>query len=86
MSEWHVTPDYIVNNWTDELFVLMCEKLNERKTGKKPTPSPSYLKPGTQVVSDEKLFTLLGNKIKVERKQPTPLKGLAPSENQGESW
>jgi len=31
MSEWHVTPDYIVNNWTDELLDLMLEKLVERK-------------------------------------------------------
>ena len=31
MSEWHVTPDYIVNNWTDELLDLMTEKLVERK-------------------------------------------------------
>ncbi len=31
MVEWHVTPDYIVNNWTDELFDLMMEKLIERK-------------------------------------------------------
>lgn len=31
MSEWHITPDYIVNNWTDELFALMIEKLGDRK-------------------------------------------------------
>ena len=31
MTEWHVTPDYIVNNWTDELLDLMIEKLAERK-------------------------------------------------------
>jgi len=31
MVEWHVTPDYIVNNWTDELFDLMVEKLVARK-------------------------------------------------------
>ncbi|KKL47865.1 hypothetical protein LCGC14_2331230, partial [marine sediment metagenome] len=22
MAEWHVTPDYIVNNWTNELLDL----------------------------------------------------------------
>ncbi len=37
MSEWHVTPDYIVTHWTDELFDLMVEKLTERKKGKPPT-------------------------------------------------
>ena len=31
LAEWHITPDYIVNNWTDELLSLMCEKLSERK-------------------------------------------------------
>ena len=30
MVAWHVTPDYIVNNWTDELFALMCDKFAER--------------------------------------------------------
>ena len=38
MSEWHVTPDYIVSHWTDELFDLMAEKLIERKKGK-PIPT-----------------------------------------------
>ena len=31
MFEWHVTPDYIVNNWTDELLDLMMEKLIKRE-------------------------------------------------------
>ena len=31
MVEWHTTPDYIVNNWTDELFELMVVKMVERK-------------------------------------------------------
>lgn len=31
LSEWHITPDYIVNNWTDELLDLMLNKLVERK-------------------------------------------------------
>ncbi len=35
MSEWHITPDYIVNNWTDELLNLMVEKLSERKEREK---------------------------------------------------
>jgi len=34
MSEWHLSPDYIVTHWTDELFNLMVEKLTERKKGK----------------------------------------------------
>jgi len=31
LSEWHITPDYIVNNWTEELLNLMLEKLVDRK-------------------------------------------------------
>jgi len=34
MSEWHLSPDYIVTHWTDELFDLMVEKLAERKKQK----------------------------------------------------
>ena len=37
LSEWHITPDYIVNNWTDELLDLMLVKLAERKK-EKPKP------------------------------------------------
>ena len=36
MSEWHLSPDYIVIHWTDELFNLMVEKLTERKKQKPP--------------------------------------------------
>jgi len=35
MSEWHITPDYIVDNWTDELLNLMVGKLSERKEREK---------------------------------------------------
>jgi len=31
MTEWHLPPDYILDNWTDEQFNLMIEKLIERK-------------------------------------------------------
>ena len=31
MTEWHITPEYIINNWTDEKFELMVSKLTERK-------------------------------------------------------
>ena len=40
MAEWHVTPDYIVNNWTDELLNLMIEKLSERKKRESEPPPP----------------------------------------------
>ena len=31
MTEWHIAPDYIMSNWTEELLNLMVEKLNDRK-------------------------------------------------------
>jgi len=31
MAEWHLPPDHIVGNWTDELLNLMIEKMVERK-------------------------------------------------------
>jgi len=45
MVEGYPPPDYIVNNWTDELLELMSEKLRDRKereakamrTGEEPT-------------------------------------------------
>ena len=64
MSEWHVTPDYIVNNWTDELLNLMVEKMVERKKQALEARG-SPLKPTDSVVSDKTLFAQLGKKIKV---------------------
>ncbi len=65
MSEWHVTPDYIVNNWTDELLNLMVEKLVERKKQALGATSPSGFKGTDNVVSDKTLFAQLGKKIEV---------------------
>jgi len=31
MSEWHVTPDYVVGHWSTELFELMVERLTQRR-------------------------------------------------------
>lgn len=31
MFEWHLTPEYINENWTSEELVLMVDKLVERK-------------------------------------------------------
>jgi len=63
LSEWHLPPDYIVNNWTDELLNLMINKLVERK---------QRLSPVTQgedsgKVSDETLFACASNLIKVKK-------------------
>ena len=61
MTEWHITPDYIVNNWTDELLDLMVEKLVERK--KRETPPKDSGK-----VPESVLFAKAKNLIKVVKK------------------
>ena len=63
MSEWHVTPDYIINNWTDELFNLMIEKLSERKH--RELVAISSGDSGGYKVSDKTLFARARNMIKV---------------------
>ncbi len=72
MTEWHITPEYIVNNWTDEEMALMVEKLVERKqrinNAITEAPSGSSLS-GDRVVSDMELFRQMGKKVKVIKKE-----------------
>lgn len=65
MAEWHTTPDYIVSNWTDELFSLMLEKFIERR--KREDEALQASSRGSQAVhvSDSELFARAG--IKVEK-------------------
>ena len=64
MSEWHVTPDYILDHWTDELFNLMVEKLAERKEREANAIKGRSSSPK---VSDEFLFKQASNMIEVKR-------------------
>jgi len=64
LAEWHITPDYIVNNWTDELLNLMLEKLIERKKRELDAIQGNKV---DDKVEDEALFKLAGNLIKVEK-------------------
>ncbi len=69
MSVWHVTPDYIVNNWTDELLDLMVEKLVERKQRESGTIQESGNgSPKNHSVSAETLSAMSGGLIKVIKK------------------
>ena len=62
--EWRLTPEYINENWTDEEFVLMIEKLNERKKREIEAFQPRGIGNETDtLVSDVELFKELGNKI-----------------------
>ena len=67
MVEWHVTPDYIVNNWTDELLDLMVSKLVERKQRETQAMQPSSSREGYKV-PDKALFAKGKNLIKVVKK------------------
>lgn len=67
MVEWHLPPDYIVNNWTDELLDLMVEKLVERKQREIQAIRPSGSSGGHRI-SDKELFMRAGNLIKVVKK------------------
>ncbi len=64
MSEWHLPPDYIVNNWTDELLDLMVEKLIERKE-REAHPNRNA---GDGKVPDTVLFARAKKLIKVVKK------------------
>jgi len=57
--EWHLTPEYVLNNWTDELLDLMIQKMVERKEREM-----KQFNEKDKTVSDEQLFGMLGNKIK----------------------
>ena len=61
MVEWGTTPDYIVNNWTDELLELMVSKLVERKQRETEIMHPEKQE---SKVSDEMLFNQLGKNMK----------------------
>ena len=51
LHEWGLTPEYILNNWTEPELNLMIEKLTERLKPIKGRPEPVAKK-----VSDEAFF------------------------------
>jgi hypothetical protein len=65
LIEWHLTPEYIIDNWTDEEFTLMIAKLNERKKREIDAVQSRGSETDT-MVSDVELFKELGNKIRKE--------------------
>jgi len=68
MVEWHVTPDYIINNWTDELLQLMIYKLEERKERESDITKELPPKQQREVISDTELFSRSSNLIKWDKK------------------
>lgn len=61
MCEWRLTPEYIFDNWTEEVFTLMVDKLVERKARER----DSVKKKPAVNASDEMLFAKMGSNVKV---------------------
>lgn len=55
MHEWHLTPEYITENWSSEKLVLMIDKLVERKQR---TDSPK-----SNTIPEEQFFKQAGIKV-----------------------
>ena len=68
MSEWHQPPDYIINNWTDELLDLMIEKLVERKEREVDAIKGKTAPSKDNSVSIETLSAMSNDMIKMEKK------------------
>ena len=65
LAEWHLSPDYIINNWTDELLALMCDKLGERRQREADAIRGAQSGGDTREVPAEELFQTAGNMVKV---------------------
>ena len=64
MAEWHVPPDHIAENWSDELFSLMVKKLTDRREReRKAIEKPE--KEGRNLISSEELIEQMGSSVEV---------------------
>jgi len=70
LAEWGLTPEYIINNWTEELLNLMTRKLAERKGLSSQTdagkPDKVRTAPGKNKVSIESLVASSNGAIEVK--------------------
>jgi hypothetical protein len=65
LVEWHLSPEYLNENWTEELLALMFQKRNERieraqatTAGESTTARPSQ--PASRRVTDTELLAQMG--------------------------
>lgn len=66
MAEWHLAPEYIIDNWSDEKLSLMVEKLTERKHREsRPVSTSSTGDPGGHKIPASLLFAQASNLVKV---------------------
>lgn len=60
MTEWHLTPEYILDNWTEELLALMFEKRKESFDAMRTLQQPDSESLPAKRVTDLELFTMPG--------------------------
>jgi hypothetical protein len=56
---WHISPEYINHNWTEELLLLMFDKLNENMRRAHAVVSPDS-RGNYKQVTDRELFASMG--------------------------
>ena len=64
MAEWHVPPDHIAENWSDELFALMVAKLADRRERERKAIERPEQKE-QNFVSSAELIERMGNNVEV---------------------
>jgi len=64
MSEWHVTPEYILEHWTEAKLLLMFTKRNERLRAINDALRDPEERPAPKRVSADQLFSEFGSGIK----------------------
>lgn len=66
MTEWHIDPVYITENWTEEMLGVMVDKLVERKQRELNTLAGKHQ--GSEYVSPETLAQVSRGSIKVVKR------------------
>jgi hypothetical protein len=63
LTEWHITPEYINEQWTEELFELMFRKRNERLRKNRPQNKQQH-EPEVPKITNDLFFQTHGLKVK----------------------
>ena len=69
LAEWRLDPVYIAENWTDEMLIIMVEKLVERKQRiNEAAAGDGHSTSSDNMVSNEVLFAKMGKLVKVTKR------------------